>query len=404
MGLNCVGNGTFEEYKVKIETIVEQLLSGEKHLVIWGAGENGERFKCYCDAIHMPVRHFVDNNPDLWGTVRWETPIISPEELYRLKDVVVLISLSPFKVAEEVAGQIKKGSLEEEILYFDDILVFLLLNTVRGRTEAVAEAISGMYRTAKGDEYLQLSMLAPNLVTTKCTLKCRDCMVRIPYLKEHKDADADLLLAELDRTLEIVDSIKTLEVCGGETFLFGNLVYFLNKLKRYKQIMSICVITNGTVIPDDAVFDVMQNSQIVLKISKYGDISSKIPALKEKCRERSIPCFVQDNGWLDPLPKEGLNYSQEALEKLFDECTNKDSSLRNYDGVLYRCGFLMTWRDMGVVDDIKLLQKDVVDLNDRTDDKALKKRLKEYVTSTVPFEICKYCKGNTVLLPRAIQL
>lgn len=107
MGLNCVGEETFEAYQIKIKTIVRQLLGGEKHLVIWGAGENGNRFMRYCAAIHVPVRCFVDNNPALWGTERWDIPIISPAELGGMEAAVVLISFPSAKVVQEVAAQIE---------------------------------------------------------------------------------------------------------------------------------------------------------------------------------------------------------------------------------------------------------------------------------------------------------
>ena len=400
MSLNCVENETFEKYKVKIETIVDQLLTGKKHLAIWGSGENGERFKRYCDAIHVPVRYFVDNDSELWGTVRWEVPIISPDELCHMEDIIVLISFPGSKAVQEVSAQIEE--MGKAILFFDDNLFYLLQNTVCCRLETAANAITSMYKTVNDDKYLHIPILSPALVTTKCNLKCKDCILRIPYLKEHKDADADLIWADLDRTLEIVDSIKTLEVCG-ETFLYKDSISFLNRAKDYKQILNICVITNGTIVPDDSVFDVMRNSNVVLKISNYGDISNKISVLEGKCREKAIPCFVQDCSWFDLSPKKDLNYSQEALEKLFDGCNIKDCCIRNWNGSIYRCGFQRVWGDAGLVDDVELLQKDGVNLNDRTNDEILKRRLKEYLTTTVPFEICKYCRGNTSPIPRAIQ-
>lgn len=403
MGLNCVRNETFEEYKVKIEAIVEQLLSGEKHLVIWGAGENGERFKRYCDAIHMPVQYLIDNDPALWGTERWELPIIAQKELGQLENVVVLISFPGMQVVQEVVAQIEDILSSEVPPYFDDNLFYLLQNTVCGRVETAAEVITSMYKTVNDDEYLHMPILSPNLVTTKCNLKCRDCILRIPYMKEHKDAEANFILADLDRTLEIVDSIKTLEICGGETFLYRALTAFLDRAKEYKRILNICVVTNGTIIPDDAVFEVMQNSNIVLKISNYGNISNKIFDLEDRCRKKDIPCFVQDCSWFDLSPKKDLRYSQEDLQKLFDGCSVKDCCIRNWDGTIYRCGFQRVWSDAGLVD-VDLIRKDGVDLNDRSDDKELKKRLKKYLTTTVPFEICKYCRGNISPIPRAIQL
>lgn len=406
MGLNYVGEETFEAYQIKIKTIVSQLLGGEKHLVIWGSGENGNRFMRYCAAIHVPVRCFVDNNPALWGTERWDIPIISPAELGGMEAAVVLISFPSAKVVQEVAAQIEgapHGGVSAKPC-FDDSLFYLLQNTACGREETAVEVITSMYQAVHDGEYLHMPILSPNLVTTRCNLKCRDCILRIPYLKEHKDADTNAIWADLDRTLEIVDSIKTLEVCGGETFLCRDLVSFLNKAKEYKRIMNICVIMNGTIVPEDLVFDAMKNCNVVLKISNYGSISNKISALEKKCEEKDIPCFVQDCSWFDLSPKKDLNYTPKELQELFDGCSIKDCCIRNWDGIIYRCGFQRVWGDAGLVDDVERIKQDGIDLNDRSDDQALKKRLKEYLTTTVPFEICKYCRGNTAPIPRAIQL
>lgn len=405
MRLNCVEDETFEAYKLKIEAIVKQLLAGEKHLVIWGAGENGERFKRYCDAIHMPVMSIVDNNPALWGTKRWETPIISPEDLRRFEDTVVLISFPYSRVVREVAAQMEKNtSISGHIPYFDDNLFYLLQNMACGRLETAAEIITSIYWSVKDCEYLNFAHLDCGVITTRCNLKCRDCVLKIPYLKEHKDRSSASLLADMDRTLEIVDSIKEMEVCGGESFLYTELIPFLEHAKKYNRIFSICVTTNGTIVPDEAVLDVMKNSNITLKISDYGEISTQKYVIEKKCREKGIPCYFQDCNWLDLSPTEGLNYSFEELGWLFDHCGYKETCIRNWDGVIYKCGLQRVWGNADPFYDTELIKKDGVDLNDRTDDKALKKRLKEYLTSTVPFEVCKYCRGNTKPIPRAIQL
>ena len=402
MGLNCVENETFEEYKLKVEAITDQLMTGKRRLVIWGAGENGERFKRYCDALHLPVQCFVDNNADLWGTERWGLLIVSPEELSRMEHTVVLISF-PFRhVVLEVAAQIE--GLRKAIPYFDDNLFYLLQNTACGRTETVAEITTSMYKFVNDNEYLYMPILSPKIITTRCNLKCRDCILRIPYLKEHKDEPLESVWRDMDRVLEIVDSIGVLEVCGGETFLHKELVPFLDRAKSYSRIFNICVITNGTIVPDDDVFDAMQYSNVVLKISDYGEMSHKKVALEAKCREKGIPCFIQSCSWFDLSPKMDLKYTKKELQTLFDSCNTKDCCIRNWDGVIYRCGFQRVWGDAGLIDDVDLIKKDSVDLNDRADDKALKQKLREYLSTSVPFEICRYCRGNTMPVPRAIQL
>lgn len=403
MSLNCVEHETFEEYKAKIEAIVEQLLSGEKHLVIWGAGENGERFKRYCDAIHMPVQCLVDNNSALWETKRWGLPIIAPKALVQLEDIVILISFPGARVVQEVAAQLEETLFDKMPPYFDDNLFYLLQNTVFGRTETVAEIIVSMYKSVTDDKYLHMPVLTPE-ITTKCSLHCRDCIARIPYRKEHRDADLAAICADIDRVLELVDSVKRLDVCGGEPFLYKNLVPFLDKAKRYNQIFSIFLITNGTIMPKNDVFDAMENSNISVKISDYGELSQKKEQLQEECKKRNIPCYIQNSNWFELFSDKKLDYSQEELQKMFDSCVFKDCCIRIGEGAIYRCGLQLVWGRAGPAYDTKVIKKDGVDLNDRTDDKALKRRLKEHLRTTVPFEICKYCRGNTKPIPRAIQL
>ncbi len=403
MGLNGVMKENVESYQKKIKILVRQLIEGEKELVIWGSGENGIKFKRFCGAIHIPVKFFCDNNEDLWGKTKTGIPIISPEELAHMKNSVVLISFPSQQVVNEVAAQIEQmgGAFE---YYFDDNLFYLLQNTVYNRLDTALEIIVSMYKAVMDNEYLHMPILSPRLVTSRCNLKCKDCILRIPYLKDHRDEEPELIFADLDRTLELVDSIKTLEVCGGETFLYRKLIPFLEKAKTYSHIFNICVITNGTIIPEEAVFDAMKESNIVLKISDYGDISNRIAELEEKCGEKGIPCFVQDCSWFDLSPKENLNYSKEQLQELFDGCNIKDCCIRNWDGIIYRCGFQKVWEEKGLLSDFDSIRKDGIDLKDRTNDSELKKRLREYLSTTVPFEICKYCSGNTKPVPRAIQL
>ncbi len=400
MGLNGVNGDTYAVYQKKTENLVSQLLAGEKSLVIWGAGENGIRFKRYCDAVHIPVKYFCDNNRKLWGTEKLGIQIISPEELSGLENSMVLISFPGRDVVREVAAQIESGRIST--YYFDDNLFYLLQNSIYDRKDTVREMISSMYRMVKEKDYLHMPILSPNLLTTRCNLKCKDCILRIPYQKAHKDEAMERIFADLDRTLEIVDSIKLLEVCGGETFLYRDLIPFLEKAKTYSRIFHICVITNGTIIPEEAVLDAMRESNISIKISDYGNISDQKTALEEICRKKDIPCFVQDCSWFDLSPKEDLHYSEAELQELFDNCNIKNNCIRNWDGIIYRCGFQRVWE--GLLPELDSVHKDGVDLKDRTDDRELKKKLIEYLSASVPFEICRYCRGNTKPVPRAVQL
>ena len=98
------------------QTLVETLekdvpnLDG-KELYIWGTGNTAllyqEGIKRLEKEGFFEISGYCDNNPDKWGGIFCGKPVISPDELGKIKNVCALICSPQPKVYREVRTQLK---------------------------------------------------------------------------------------------------------------------------------------------------------------------------------------------------------------------------------------------------------------------------------------------------------
>ena len=106
-------------------------------------------------------------------------------------------------------------------------------------------------------------------VTTRCKLRCRKCSNLIPYMDQRADIPLDTVNKEINRLLRCTDYIYRLKVHGGEPFLYPALAEILEVLTAKENIGEIRISTNGTVIPNQRVMDLMKNPRILVFVSGY---------------------------------------------------------------------------------------------------------------------------------------
>ncbi len=101
-------------------------------------------------------------------------------------------------------------------------------------------------------------------LTTRCTLRCRDCIALSPLFDEarpsfiHIDQNAAAYRSELARIADGVDGVKRLFLHGGEPLLNKDLPDIVQASAECEKIELVELITNGTVVPSEALLDVME--------------------------------------------------------------------------------------------------------------------------------------------------
>ena len=153
-------------------------------------------------------------------------------------------------------------------------------------TGEIKNMIMYLHGDQKGEERMQRIEISRTAlcITQKCTLRCKLCLAFIPYYKDPRDTTLEEAKKVIKSYFQVVDTVKTFTVTGGEPIVNKDLDGILAELYSYKDQItgSIDFVTNGTLdIPSNVLdrFEKHSNCTRVI-LSDYGeDLSSKINSI-----------------------------------------------------------------------------------------------------------------------------
>ena len=220
----------------------EKKIISNRKIILWGASMYGEiAYKVLTEIYDVPVFSIIDNR---YRKVDWtDKTIIRSYELEEICDADILIcAASSFKnVLEELQKYYANNNevydicellKEYEIVYRmnkNNILNSYLYGDID--LEEIIERYK--YYAGKGNGY-EKKIYLPYCVlciTTRCTLKCKDCAAFITKNKDKKDYSLRYVRENFGRILDAIDGITELELMGGEPFL----------CKEFNEILSWCI-------------------------------------------------------------------------------------------------------------------------------------------------------------------
>lgn len=250
-------------------------------------------------------------------------------------------------------------------------------------------------------------------VTSRCTLRCENCISQAPYWK-HK---FDFPLLEIEESLKsyfgIVDYVMDMDIGGGEPFLYKELKKLLKLIKEGygNKIGYLGIITNGTIIPDIEIIKLLQQYDISISISDYSeelDYKDRVDKLCSLLDRYNIRYMRNKHiEWFEfGLTKGIYHYEGEAAYHHMQLCNSVCHILN--DKKLYYCSVDYGAQRGGL---IAKDSKGYIDLADGEDYAEKRRKLLElvagYIEGGCP-EACKICGGfgvdNQKRVPTARQL
>ncbi len=240
-------------------------------------------------------------------------------------------------------------------------------------------------------------------VTQRCTLKCKDCSFMMPYFEHPHDYDVNELLEHMDRLFECVDTIQIFRILGGEPFVFKDLDMIIKKALASSKVRTVDIVTNGTLIPSQKIFDVMKNPRLTVQISDYGDISYKKNELQEICKENRIKCVIRsmvNKNWFSSGDLHFRGKKAKEIQEQLKRCGGICRSFQN--GRLYFC----PRASFGTLLGIPNPHRDYVDFTIIQPRDELRKQIFK-LNQRKGFLACNYCDEGTdsyIPIPPAIQI
>lgn len=178
------------------------------------------------------------------------------------------------------------------------------------------------------------------VITSRCTLKCKNCNLFIGHIPVQYDIDFERLKNNFDIFFESVDYVYEYTLLGGEPFLHKNIAEIVSYLgnKYGKKIGQINLISNGTVVPSEEVVDVLKKYHVTVHISDYTciiDYKANLENLQKKFLSEGIEFYIIPNNiWKDVIyPREG--YQTDDPKRHMILCGHSTHSVA--DGKLYWC-------------------------------------------------------------------
>lgn len=245
---------------------------------------------------------------------------------------------------------------------------------------------------------------------TCCTLKCRNCCNWIPYIGNNKYG-GQAIVDDLKYITESVH-IGTVQLQGGEPFLYTDLDVVIKYVARNSNIDNIEIATNGTVVPTDEMCEVIKSigDKIIVRISEYECVAESkrlelIKKLKNYQINYSMYNFAFGNGeWFDSgEPNREAVTDKDEVWNTYYKCLNQHCwTLADHKMVC--CGKIIALMELRHE---KEEENNVIALND-IHKKTVKfsERLEEFdnhYKGSAPIA-CRWCKSVHGRVPAALQL
>ncbi len=227
------------------------------------------------------------------------------------------------------------------------------------------------------------------VLTTKCTLRCKECANLMQYYTKPYDIDKILILESLNKMLGCIDEIDTVVLVGGEPFIYKDISEIIEKVALNEKVNTIHIFTNGTILPKESCIKALQNRKVKIIISDYGKISRNKEKLVKYCVDNQINFYLKNEdlfwGLVGDMKKRGRTTKQ--LKTQFMKCNNMCRSILN--GKLYYCPRAGHGDDLGYV---KAYNYEYVDLRK---EKISTEELLKVIYSDYYFSACDYCNYGT---------
>ena len=234
-------------------------------------------------------------------------------------------------------------------------------------------------------------------INTNCTLKCKNCNMLIPYYKtkyEYTAADIDKNLSLL---MKHVEYIFKYQLVGGEPFLNKEIKRILELIgKKYGNVIAWKrLVTNGTILPGEDIFDILQKYNYDIVLSDYTAqvaYKERIDAFENQLKKRNISYErCRDLTWVDVgLPESIGKEDDRDIKTHMINCASSWHGLA--DQKLFYCNVAWSAEKCGVFHNTA---DDYVDLNDLNKDSDLE-RIVALGLGELPKgynSLCRYCKG-----------
>lgn len=245
------------------------------------------------------------------------------------------------------------------------------------------------------------------IINSLCNLNCMHCVQFINNYPPKKRANisVDAICRDIDLWLELVDSVGTISVMGGETFMHPDISKIANKFAEHDNFGFVSFPTNGLYPISPEQLEGIEDKRIIIAFGAYQHVASQ---QQLEIYERNVE-LVKSYGlsytesrhlptWGVPSGLYKVSENVEYMERKKQNCFMPPRNLQIRDGKIHVCDRGVALYAMGIAD----YPHDYFDLTQKRTLEEKRKLFKEFVDSPF-YYTCGHCGSNYSTAPSAIQ-
>lgn len=364
------------------------LLKDKKNIFLYGAG--GLTWELL-EALHAIEEwtnwkiHLVDRDKKKQHEGRFGYRVLSPEQFFTMeKGQYFVVASAQGKVGKEIYALLREKLGEEAVIFTGFYFLYSYLSIYLAYVHDI------VFFTSEN-----------MLPTTSCNLNCRDCLNFTPFIKEHYVESLEQLKKDVDLFFSAVDLVYRFQITGGEPLLYKDLVPLIEYIDdNYREkIVRLEMVTNGTIIPDDHICEVLKRRDIYVFLDDYRmsiqNLDERYEKVYWKLKKYKIT-FVDNHveRWIRmyvPEEDEGMQLSEQALQRIYLKCSNPWSSL--WQGKISSCNYAMYAAKAGICEGDDSESYDLRQFSPEKKKELIEFRLRYCEKGYMEF--CKKCGGWT---------
>ena len=227
------------------------------------------------------------------------------------------------------------------------------------------------------------------MITTKCSLKCRNCSNLMQYYTDPKNTSLEKINSALDVLHKNVDYISEFRVIGGEPLMNKDWANVVNSISAKNSNAKIFIYTNATISPKEEHLESLQGKNVNFTITDYGNLSRNIDKMTERLNKYNITFDRQlADDWIDCSNIKHHKRSSEELKEVFKQCCVKYIYTLLH-GKLYRCPFIANAANLNAIPDNPA---NYVNLLTNSDN--IRQQIRRLVKVAKFFPACDFCDGR----------
>lgn len=379
--------------------ILDNARKNNSPLVVYGANCQLTEITLFALKAHgMEPDYLADGRLEYDGTKRRGLEVLSPDRLaFAYPDATVFICLTrEFWTVRDMLWEKGMTGLYDATALLDTVTIEKpMFGQSAAFLRTARETHAQLVATRRG----QVSLPFVNLILTeRCTLNCRACNNMMPLVRDKRDYDNATLLAQARKLVDALDSAVSVHLIGGEPFLYKNLPALIRELTAFDKISQVEIVTNGTLLPKEAVLDAMAASpKAHITISEYPGIKQKTTELANLFDSREIPCDIGSfTEWRDLGEVAARGRAPAGIRNTFRDCAFKNCPTL-LGGKLYRCSWSAFGTRLGL---IPVAPAEYLDLDDsRLSATETRGQVKRLFIDAKALSACNFCNGGNVASP-----